>query len=127
MELQATGVKGGVSGVMKKENPMIVNVHCLAHRLALSTSQAATDIPALKSYQLIITDIYYYFRKTAKHTAGIKRVQEVLESDVLKVKKFTVFVGFPSTMHFMSFTVPGVHLLHTLQHMLYQMPRPKDF
>ena len=30
-------------------------------------------------------------------------------------------------MHFMPFTVPGVHLLHTLQHMLYQMPRPKGF
>lgn len=27
----------------------------------------------------------------------------------------------------MPFTVPGVHLLHTLQHMLYQMPRPKGF
>ena len=42
-----TGVKGGVSGLMKNENPM----HCLAHRLALCTSQAATDIPALKGYQ----------------------------------------------------------------------------
>ena len=30
-------------------------------------------------------------------------------------------------MHLMPFTVPGVHLLHTLQHMLYQMPRPKGF
>lgn len=27
----------------------------------------------------------------------------------------------------MPFTVPGVHLLHTLQHMLYQMTRPKGF
>lgn len=82
-----TGVKGGVSGLMKKENPMLVNVHCLAHRLALCTSQAATDIPALKGYQQIITDIYYYFSKSAKCTAGLKRVQEVLESDVLKVKE----------------------------------------
>lgn len=82
-----TGVKGGVSGLMKKENPMLVNVHCLAHRLALCTSQAATDIPALKGYQQIITDIYYYFSKSAKRTAGLKRVQEVLESDVLKVKE----------------------------------------
>ena len=56
-----TGVKGGVSGLMKKENPMIVNVHCYAHRLALCTSQAATDIPALKGYQQIITDIYHTF------------------------------------------------------------------
>ena len=52
-----TGVKGGVSGLMKNENPM----HCLAHRLALCTSQAATDIPALKGYQQIITDIYHTF------------------------------------------------------------------
>ena len=56
-----TGVKGGVSGLVKKENPMIVNVHCLAHRLVLCTSQAATDIPALKGYQQIITDIYHTF------------------------------------------------------------------
>ena len=56
-----TGVKGGVSGLMKKENLMIVNVHCLAHRLVLCTSQAATDIPALKGYQQIITDIYHTF------------------------------------------------------------------
>ena len=26
-----TGVKGGVSWLMKKENLMLVNVHCLAH------------------------------------------------------------------------------------------------
>lgn len=56
-----TGVKGGVSGLMKKENLMIVNLHCLAHRLVLCTSQAATDIPALKGYQQIITDIYHTF------------------------------------------------------------------
>ena len=56
-----TGVKGGVSGLMKKENLMIVNVHCLAHRLVLCTSQAATDTPALKGYQQIITDIYHTF------------------------------------------------------------------
>ena len=118
-----TGVKGGVSGLMKNKNPM----HCLAHRLALCTSQAATDIPALKGYQQIITDIYYYFSKSAKHTAGLKEYKTCLKVMYSRWKTFTVFVGFPYTMHFMPFTVPGVHLLHTLQHMLYQMPRPKAF
>ena len=70
-----TGVKGGVSGLMKNENPM----HCLAHRLALCTSQAATDIPALKGYQQIITDIYYYFSKSAKRTAGLKEYKTCLK------------------------------------------------
>ena len=74
-----TGVKGGVSGLMKKENLMIVNVHCLAHRLVLCTSQAATDIPALKGYQQIITDIYYYFSKSAKRTAGLKEYKTCLK------------------------------------------------
>ena len=79
-----TGHKGGVSALMKKENPMLVNVHCLAHRLALCTSQAASDIAKLKNYQQIITDIYYYFSKSAKSSQGLKKVQEVLESDVLE-------------------------------------------
>lgn len=72
---------------MKKENPVLVNVHCLAHRLALCMSQAASDIAKLKNYQQIITDIYYYFSKSAKHSQGLKKVQEVLESDVLKIKE----------------------------------------
>jgi len=59
-----TGHKGEVSALMKKENTMLVSVHCLVHRLALCTSQAATDIPAVKGYQQIITDIYYYFSKS---------------------------------------------------------------
>ena len=83
-----TGHKGGVSALMKKENPMLVNVHCLAHRLALSTSQGASDIIAkLKNYQQTINDIYCYFSKFAKRSQGLKKVQEVLESDVLKIKE----------------------------------------
>ena len=82
-----TGHKVGVSALMKKENPMLVNVHCLAHQLALCRSQAASDIAKLKNYQQTITDIYCYFSKSAKRSQGLKKVQEVLESDVLKIKE----------------------------------------
>ena len=68
-----TGHKGGVSALMKKENPMLVNVHCLVHRLALCTSQAASDTAKLKNYQQIITDIYYYFSKSAKRSTGFEK------------------------------------------------------
>ncbi|XP_020625528.1 uncharacterized protein LOC110062925 [Orbicella faveolata] len=66
-----TGDKGGMSTLMKKENSML----------------AASDIAKLKNYQQIITDIYYYFSKSAKRSQGLKKVQEVLESDVLKIKE----------------------------------------
>ena len=36
-----TGKKNGVSAFLKKENPHCINVHCIAHRLALCSSQAA--------------------------------------------------------------------------------------
>ena len=92
-----TGHKGGVCALMKKENPMLVNVHCLTHWLALCTSQAASDIAKLRNYQQIFTDIYYYFNKSAKRSQGLKKVQEVLESDVLKIK------GVHSCVHWFSF------------------------
>ena len=50
-----TGKNKGVTGMMLRQNPHLVNVHCVAHRLALCTSQAAENIPALKDYQESIT------------------------------------------------------------------------
>ena len=35
-----TGKGEGVTGHLLRENPMMVNVHCMAHRLALVSSQA---------------------------------------------------------------------------------------
>lgn len=62
--------KGGVSALMKKENQMLVNVHCLAHRLAFCTGQAATDMRALKGYQQIITDINEYWSTCLRQLAS---------------------------------------------------------
>ena len=78
-----TGHKGGLSALMKKGNPKLVNVQ----RLALCTSQAATDIAKPKNYQQTITNSYCYFGKSAKRSQGLKKVQEALERDVLKMKE----------------------------------------
>ena len=122
-----TGHKGGVSALIKKENPMLVNVHCLAHQLALCMSQAASDIAKLKNYQQIITDTYYYFRKSAKRSQGLKKVQEVLESDVLKIKEAHSVRWFSFYNALYAIYHSWVHLLHILHHMQNQMPRPKGF
>ena len=47
---------------MQRENPHMVNVHCVAHRLALCTSQAAANILQLQSHQQVLTDLFYYFK-----------------------------------------------------------------
>ena len=47
---------------MKHHNPHMNNVHCMAHKLALCTSQAAEKIQDLKQHQQILTDLFYYFK-----------------------------------------------------------------
>ncbi len=37
-----TGMDRGVAGRFRKSNPHMVNIHCMAHRLAFCTSQAAS-------------------------------------------------------------------------------------
>lgn len=37
-----TGTGEGVTGHFRRENPMIINIHCMAHRLALVSSQAVS-------------------------------------------------------------------------------------
>lgn len=69
-----TGRVGGVSTLLKKENPFMINIHCIAHRLALCTSQAANQVEKMEKYRQSLTDLYYYFSKSAKHLAGLKRL-----------------------------------------------------
>ena len=57
------GEKNGVAGLMKQQsNPFLQNVHCIAHRLALVTSQAAKEVPDLKTYSTILSNLYYHFQ-----------------------------------------------------------------
>ena len=55
-----TGMGEGLTGYMARDNPMIVNYHCIAHKLALVTSQAADAVPYLVDYQRVA---YFTFSK----------------------------------------------------------------
>ncbi|XP_006818117.1 zinc finger protein 862-like [Saccoglossus kowalevskii] len=82
-----TGKVGGVSALLKKENPRLVNIHCIAHRLALCTAQAAVKVEYLTKYTEILTSISHYFKYSAVRTARIKEIQTVLDSPQLKYKE----------------------------------------
>ena len=43
-----TGTCSGVTTRMKKKNPFILSMHCIAHRLALASGQAADSVPYIK-------------------------------------------------------------------------------
>lgn len=45
----------GVNGLMKRDNPFCVFVHCVAHRLALVVSQARAGIQDMSTGQEILS------------------------------------------------------------------------
>ncbi|XP_062573421.1 zinc finger protein 862-like [Saccostrea cucullata] len=82
-----TGLDKGVSGRLKELNPHILNIHCMAHRLALCTAQAAEGIPALKRYQEFMTKLFYYFKVSADREKEVHKVQALLDHPMLKYKE----------------------------------------
>ena len=66
-----TSKKAGVTGLLLRINPMLINYHCIAHRLALVTSQAAKDMAYIAKYQGTLTSIFYYFKASAVHTDAL--------------------------------------------------------
>ena len=82
-----TGLDKGVTGRLKEHNPHILNVHCMAHRLALCTAQAAESIPALKKYQTWMTQLFYYFKASADREKEVHKIQDILDHPKLKYKE----------------------------------------
>ena len=72
------GDRRGVSTLFKQKNEAIINVHCVAHRLALASSQAANDVPYLVTFQDIVNRIYKYFSHSPNRTRQLKAMEEVL-------------------------------------------------
>ena len=82
-----TGTGKGLTGYMLRDNPMLLNYHCIAHRLALVTSQAANAVPYLVDYQNTLTGIFYFFKASANRVAKLSDIQDMLDEPNLKIKE----------------------------------------
>ena len=49
------GTHSGVATLLKQNSPWLIANHCVAHRLALASAQAADEIPYLKNTVFMIT------------------------------------------------------------------------
>ena len=52
------GIRSGVATRLKTLNPFIVSVHCAAHRLALTTSQAAKEMAYLSKFMEMLHTLF---------------------------------------------------------------------
>ena len=94
----------GVTGMMLRKTLHLLNVHCIAYRLALCTSQAAESVPAMKDYLEVITSIYSYFKYSPCKKDQMANIQEIVDSSQLKYKevhsvRWLSFYGAPETVY----------------------------
>ena len=82
-----TGRKEGLTGQFLKDNPHLVNTHCVAHRLALCTEQSAKLVPAMNEYQRTLEMIYYHFKKSPKKVDHVEAIQKLLEEPCLRYRE----------------------------------------
>ena len=72
---------------MKQHNPEIPSLHCGPHRIALASSQTATTIPYLKTFNSHLVALYYHFANSAVCEASLHEVQTIMEEPVLRSEK----------------------------------------
>ena len=66
---------------------MLIQIHCVAHRFALCTSQAAQSIDQLQEYKTVLTNLFYYFKSSSVRSAKLQDIQEAFDLDPIKVKE----------------------------------------
>ncbi|WAR11569.1 ZN862-like protein [Mya arenaria] len=79
-----TGKKGGVVKLLRDYSPVLVGVHCAAHRVALATSQAAKLIPEMNDFSRRVTNVFRYFHNSALRSNRLRDIQTVLNLPQLK-------------------------------------------
>ena len=75
-----TGRKSGVDVQLRQKcSPYLVQVHSVAHHLALASGQATDAVGLFKTYQETVNSVYNHFAHSATHTSELWLIQAILD------------------------------------------------
>ncbi|XP_077862323.1 zinc finger protein 862-like [Saccoglossus kowalevskii] len=69
------GKRSGVGQRLREKNEKLLNIHCVAHRLALAAAQAMRDIPYMKRFSNTLQQLYKYYQNSSVRMAGLTEIQ----------------------------------------------------
>ena len=81
------GRRSGVSTRLRVHNPFMINIHCVAHRLALAAAQAFESIPYLKKFKNTVHSLYLFYHNSSVRMSGLHALQEVLHDPLINLKE----------------------------------------
>ena len=78
------GKDNGVVRKFKIDSPYLLEMHCIAHKLALSSLDAAKQVGEVKYFESILQSLHSYFSKSSKRIEHLRTWQDVLDDDRVK-------------------------------------------
>jgi hypothetical protein len=82
-----TGKISGVGVLLKEHAKQMVQIHCMAHRLALVCVDAVKDNPYMQDYQTKLGQLYAFFSRSAVRCDKLEQIQEVLGDEKIRLKE----------------------------------------
>ena len=79
-----TGKENGAIAHLKQTSPCLIAIHCVAHRLALASSQAAKSIPRLMRYQRVLIAVYSYFSRSCVRVHNLHEIQKIVDDPQIR-------------------------------------------
>ena len=77
------GKHTGVSQLLKENSPYLIEMHCVAHRLALACVDLSKEIPEIKFVESIIKTVYTYFKRSPSNLSELRTWQTILDDPQL--------------------------------------------
>lgn len=98
-----TGPANGVAALARNTvNPYMLNFHCAAHRVALS-SGVLRDIPAFKQLESTVAALYAYMSRSPKRCQSLKFYQQTCALPQLKVLQAHEVSSWLAKLHLVHF------------------------
>ena len=69
------GKNNGVSALLKRENPRLVNVHCICHRLALACGDSNNKVEYMHTIERLLVQLYKWLENSCVKTAAYLKMQ----------------------------------------------------
>ena len=79
-----TGKKHGVTTRLLSDNPFMLSMHCVAHKLALSCIDATKSVKEVSYYEGMPHAIHSHFSRSSKRIEHLRVWQDVLEDPQVK-------------------------------------------
>ena len=87
-----TGKHSGVAARLKRRQPVLTSIHCVAHRLALAANQSGDAVAYIsRTFKPTLRQLLQFYENSPVRTSGLHSIQQLLD---IPEKKQPIRIGY---------------------------------